>query len=70
MTTVKQHLRAIKQAAPKVKKVWKCERCGKPLPKTGHVWKWRYQKWQAKHKATSGYYCDPCADSREQGMEY
>jgi len=49
---------------------WKCERCGKALPKTGYVWKSRYQKWQAKHKATSGYYCDPCADAREQGMDY
>jgi len=49
---------------------WKCENCGKALPKTGYVWKSRYQKWQAKHKATSGYYCDRCADSREQGMDY
>ena len=56
---------------------WKCERCGKALPKTAYVWQARYQKWCNKTndtydwtRLTSGYYCDPCADSREQGVEY
>ena len=49
---------------------WVCGRCGKPLPKTGYVWKSRYRKWQAKARLTSGYYCDNCADARDQGMEY
>ena len=68
MTTVKQHLRAIEQATPKIKGKWKCERCGKALPKTGYVWKWRYQKWD--NSKNSGYYCDNCADAREQGRDY
>ncbi|MBA7636574.1 hypothetical protein ES703_44195 [subsurface metagenome] len=48
---------------------WKCS-CGAKLPKTGRVWRWRYSKWLQKGKPkSSGYYCDYCADCREQGID-
>lgn len=46
---------------------WFCERCGRKLPRSGLVWKGRFRYWKASGKETSGYYCDPCADSREMG---
>ena len=48
---------------------WKCS-CGVRLPKKGTIWSWRYRKWLAKGRPiNSGYYCDPCADAREQGID-
>ena len=51
-------------------KGWKCEKCGRKLPKTGFVWKSRYRAWKSRKREYSGYYCDPCADRRETGMDY
>lgn len=48
---------------------WKCCHCGRPLPKRGTVWQWRYRKWKQSHKNESGYYCDGCADHREAGFD-
>lgn len=49
---------------------WRCERCGRQLPKTGYVWKYRWHNWKASGKETSGYYCDGCADAREAGGDW
>ena len=51
-------------------KGWKCEKCGRKLPRSGFVWKSRYQKWKSRQRAHSGYLCDRCADAREMGMDY
>ncbi len=55
--------------AMKDNKGWRCGRCGSRLPRTGFVWKSRYRKWKSRDKEYSGYYCDPCADARESGMD-
>ena len=50
-------------------KGWRCERCGKRLPKSGLVWRHRYNNWKGRGKETSGLYCDPCGRRREMGFD-
>jgi len=58
-----------KREAKSKDKNWKCG-CGSKLPKRGTVWNWRYSKWVARGRPeSSGYYCDPCADNREMGID-
>jgi ribosomal protein S26 len=57
----------------KPKNGWYCENCGRKLPKDGSVWTWRFQKYlnrTYRRPDNSGYYCDPCADAREQGAYF
>jgi len=51
-----------------VSHTWKCSRCGHALPRTGHVWQWRFRRWDKTHPA--GYVYDNCADNRESGGDY
>lgn len=49
---------------------WTCEHCQAKLPKSG-LWHHRFVRWQSNAtRSTSGYYCDPCADAREQGADF
>jgi hypothetical protein len=49
---------------------WRCAQCHVLLPRGGDVWRYRYSKWVNEHKDTSGYYCDDCADKRENGWDF
>lgn len=54
---------------------WKCGRCGRNLPKKGIIWQRRLKSFLLNNRlqdnpTSSGYYCDPCADDRENGIDY
>jgi hypothetical protein len=55
---------------------WMCANCGRKLPKggVGSVWEWRRFKYLSKARdnkaVSSGYYCDSCADARENGADF
>jgi hypothetical protein len=55
------------------KKGWYCEHCGRALPRYG-VWAWRHQNYINRYRngirSRGGYYCDSCADAREQGADF
>lgn len=57
-----------------LRKLWKCS-CGRKLPTRGRVWNWRWNKFKQDCRSKDedtfcGYYCDPCADAREAGIDY
>ena len=56
-----------------IKAFWRCVNCEESLPKTGFVWKWRFQYWlqdmretyEGRSVITLPYYCDGCISLRE-----
>lgn len=50
-------------------KRWVCERCSRPLPTRGPVWRLRYRNWAPLADGKSGLYCDSCVDL-EQGVAF
>ena len=56
------------QALAKRPTTWRCASCGRKLPTRGMVW--QHRKSHHAEGQPSGYYCDPCADMRESGMDY
>jgi len=46
-------------------KAWKCEDCGDKLPKSGYVWKSRFDKFIMRFRfenCTPGLRCDVCVE--------
>ncbi len=55
--------------------MWRCSRCGQPLPTSGRIWDKRYRDFLlyiSKHPEMreSGCLCDSCAVNQELGFDY
>ena len=51
---------------------WKCDKCGKKLPRRGIIWAGRFnqsREFRAERNEISGYLCDSCARAQEEGWD-
>ena len=51
---------------------WKCDKCGKKLPRKGIIWAGRFnqsREFRAERNEISGYLCDSCARAQEEGCD-
>jgi len=62
-----------------INKNWVCSKCRVKLPKRGggqwgQVWRFRYEHYleenRDKEDPSSGYYCDPCTEAMEMGLDF
>ena len=54
-----------------IKKLWRCSKCEKPLPRKGGLWTFRFKYWlkefdEAKKDLTI-YYCPACIFIKNEG---
>lgn len=58
--------------AKRCNRLWKCEGCGKFLPRNGFLWENRFRQFADRCNADtkgSEWYCDVCADAREATLD-